>query len=253
MNIGFEDGWLMNGEVEVVGINIDNVNMDEAAALMEEFLETDRCSKVFTPNSEILLTAVRDREFESVLSSGHLVVPDGIGVVIASRFYGTPLKERVAGFDLMMRLMDIADSRGKSVYLLGGREGVAEEAAIKLTESYSSLRIAGTRNGYFEEDSENDIVNEINNSKADILLAALGAPKQEKFIYKHSDKLKVKIAMGVGGSLDVLAGKVKRAPEFYQKAGLEWFYRLVKEPRRIIRVLRIPKFIALAFYDAKLK
>ena len=253
MNIGFEDGWLMNGEVEVVGINIDNVNMDEAAALMEEFLETDRCSKVFTPNSEILLTAVRDREFESVLSSGHLVVPDGIGVVIASRFYGTPLKERVAGFDLMMRLMDIADSRGKSVYLLGGREGVAEEAAIKLTESYSSLRIAGTRNGYFEEDSENDIVNEINNSKADILLAALGAPKQEKFIYKHSDNLKVKIAMGVGGSLDVLAGKVKRAPEFYQKAGLEWFYRLVKEPRRIIRVLRIPKFIALAFYDAKVK
>ncbi len=253
MNIGFEDGWLMNGEVEVVGIKIDNVNMDEAAALMEVFLETDRCSKVFTPNSEILLTAVKDREFESVLNSGHLVVPDGIGVVIASRFYGTPVKERVAGFDLMMRLMDIADSRGKSVYLLGGREGVAEEAAIKLTESYGNLKIAGTRNGYFEEDSENDIVNEINNSKADILLAALGAPKQEKFIYKHSDNLKVKIAMGVGGSLDVLAGKVKRAPEFYQKAGLEWFYRLVKEPRRIIRVLRIPKFIALAFYDAKLK
>ena len=131
--------------------------------------------------------------------------------------------------------------------------GVAEEAAIKLTESYGNLKIAGTRNGYFEEDSENDIVNEINNSKADILLAALGAPKQEKFIHKHSDKLKVKIAMGVGGSLDVLAGKVKRAPEFYQKAGLEWFYRLVKEPRRIIRVLRIPKFIALAFYDAKVK
>ena len=243
----------MNDVVEVVGIKIDNVNMDEAAALMEVFLETDRCSKVFTPNSEILLAAVGDGEFGSVLNSGHLVVPDGIGVVIASRFYGTPLKERVAGFDLMMRLMDIADSRGKSVYLLGGREGVAEEAAIKLTESYSSLRIAGTRNGYFEEDSENDIVNEINNSKADILLAALGAPKQEKFIYKHSDNLKVKIAMGVGGSLDVLAGKVKRAPEFYQKAGLEWFYRLVKEPRRIIRVLRIPKFIALAFYDAKVK
>jgi len=243
----------MNDGVEVVGIKIDNVNMDEAAALMEGFLETDSCSKVFTPNSEMLLTAVRDREFERVLNSGQLVVPDGIGVVIASRFYGTPVKERVAGFDLMMRLMDIADSRGKSVYLLGGREGVAEEAAIKLTESYGNLRIAGTRNGYFEEDSENNIVNEINNSKADILLAALGAPKQEKFIYKHSDNLKVKIAMGVGGSLDVLAGKVKRAPEFYQKAGLEWFYRLVKEPRRIIRVLRIPKFIALAFYDAKLK
>jgi N-acetylglucosaminyldiphosphoundecaprenol N-acetyl-beta-D-mannosaminyltransferase len=243
----------MNDRIEVVGIKIDNVNMDEAAALMEEFLEGDSCRKVFTPNSEILLTAVKDSEFERVLNSGHLVVPDGIGVVIASRFYGTPLKERVAGFDLMVRLMDIADSRGNSVYLLGGREGVAEEAAIKLTENCGRLRIAGTRNGYFESEEEDRIVDEINNSNADILLVALGAPKQEKFIYKYGDRLKVKIAMGVGGSLDVLAGKVKRAPEFYQKAGLEWFYRLVKEPRRITRVLRIPKFIALAFYDAKTK
>ena len=155
--------------------------------------------------------------------------------------FTAPLKERVAGFDLMVRLMDIADSRN-SVYLLGGEGGL--EAAIKLTENCGRLRIAGTRNGYFESEEEDRIVDEINNSNADILLVALGAPKQEKFIYKYGDRLKVKIAMGVGGSLDVLAGKVKRAPEFYQKAGLEWFYRLVKEPRRITRVLRIPKFIA---------
>ncbi|MEA4848878.1 MAG: WecB/TagA/CpsF family glycosyltransferase [Clostridiaceae bacterium] len=243
----------MDDKIEIVGIKIDNVNMDEAAALMEGFLDADGCSTVFTPNSEILLEAVKDREFESILNSGRLVVPDGIGVVIASRFYGTPVKERVAGFDLMMRLMGIADSRGRSIYLLGGREDVAEEAAIKLTEGYGRLNIAGTRNGYFGDDEEENIINEINNSKADILLAALGAPKQEKFIYKHRDRLKVKIAMGVGGSLDVLSGKVKRAPEFYQKAGLEWLYRLVREPRRIIRVMRIPKFIALAFYDARSK
>lgn len=243
----------MGKKVEIVGIKIDNVNMDEAVGLLTEYLDSDMCNMVFTPNSEILLEAVRDREFERILNCGQLVVPDGIGVVIASRFYGTPVKERVAGFDLMTRLMSIADSRGSSVYLLGGKEGVAEEAAIKLTESYGNLRIAGTRNGYFEEDSEDNIINEINSSNADILLAALGAPKQEKFIYKHKDKLKVKIAMGVGGSLDVLAGKVKRAPKFYQKAGLEWFYRLLKEPGRIIRVMRIPKFIALAFYDAKSK
>jgi len=243
----------MDDKIEIVGIKIDNVNMDEAAALMEGFLETDGCSTVFTPNSEILLEAVKDREFESILNSGRLVVPDGIGVVIASRFYGTPVKERVAGFDLMMRLMGIADSRGRSIYLLGGRGDVAEEAAIKLTEGYGRLNIAGTRHGYFGDDEEENIINEINNSKADILLAALGAPKQEKFIYKHRDRLKVKIAMGVGGSLDVLSGKVKRAPEFYQKAGLEWLYRLVREPRRIIRVMRIPKFIALAFYDARSK
>lgn len=241
----------MGGNIEIVGIKIDNVNMDEAADRLTEYLDSDTYNMVFTPNSEILYTAVKDRELERILNCGRLVAPDGIGVVIASRFYGTPVKERVAGFDLMIRLMGIADSRGSSVYLLGGKEGVAEEAAIKLTESYGNLRIAGTRNGFFEEDSEDKIINEINNSNADILIAALGAPKQEKFIYKHSDKLRVKIAMGVGGSLDVLAGRIKRAPEFYQKAGLEWFYRLMKEPGRIIRVLRIPKFIALAFYDAK--
>ncbi|HYE83289.1 MAG TPA: WecB/TagA/CpsF family glycosyltransferase [Clostridia bacterium] len=243
----------MREQVEIVGIKIDNVNMDEAAGILAEYLDMDICSMVFTPNSEILLEAVKDREFEGVLNNGQLVVPDGIGVMIASKFYGTPVKERVAGIDLMMRLMKIADSRGKSVYLLGGKEGVAEEAAIKLTESYSRLRIAGTRNGYFGEDSEEKLIAEINSSNADILIVALGAPKQEKFIYKHRDKLKARIAMGVGGSLDILSGRSQRAPEFYQKAGLEWFYRLMKEPRRIGRIMKLPKFIALAFYDAKSK
>jgi N-acetylglucosaminyldiphosphoundecaprenol N-acetyl-beta-D-mannosaminyltransferase len=243
----------MREKVEIVGVNISNVDMNEASGILTEYLEGAMCSMVFTPNSEILVEAVKDREFEEVLNKGDLVVPDGIGVVIASGFYGTPFKERVAGFDLMIRLMEIADKKGSSIYLLGGKEGVASEAAIKLTERYSGLRIAGTRNGYFDTASEEKIVEDINNSNADILLAALGAPKQEKFIYKHKDELKVRIAMGIGGSLDVLAGRAKRAPEFFQKAGLEWFYRLIKEPKRIIRIMRLPKFVALAFFDAKLK
>lgn len=243
----------MREMVEIVGIKIDNVNMDEAAGILSEYIDMGNCSMVFTPNSEILLESVKNRELETALNNGQLVVPDGIGVVIASKFYGTPVKERVAGFDLMIRLMEIADAEGKSIYLLGGKPGVAEEAAIKLTENYSGIRIAGTRDGYFEADDEERVISEINSSNADILLAALGAPKQEIFIYKNRDALKVRIAMGVGGSLDVLAGRAKRAPEFYQKAGLEWFYRLVKEPRRIGRILRLPKFIALAFVDARFK
>ena len=245
------DWCYMREKVEILGIKIDNVNMDEAAGVLAEYLSTDMCSMVFTPNSEILVEAVKDRKLEAILNEGHLVVPDGIGVVIASRFYGTPFKERVAGFDLMMRLMEMADSRGNSVFLMGGKEGVAEEAAIKLTERYSGLRISGTRNGYFGSNEEEKIINDINGCNADILLVALGAPKQEKFIYKHRQELKVKIAMGIGGSLDILAGRAKRAPVFYQKAGLEWFYRLIKEPKRIIRMMRLPKFIALAFFDAK--
>ena len=243
----------MREKVEIVGVGIDKVNMDEAAGMLAEFLEMDICSMVFTPNSEILLDAVKDREFEDILNSGQLVVPDGIGVVIASRFYGTPMEERVAGYDLMLRLMETADSQGRSIYLLGGKEGIAEEAAIKLTESYSGLKIVGTRNGYFESDEEERIIDEINSRNADILLAALGAPKQERFIYKYKEKLKTKIAMGVGGSLDVLAGRVKRAPVFYQKTGLEWFYRLIKDPKRFMRIMKLPKFIILAFIDAKFR
>lgn len=243
----------MREKKEIVGVNISDVNMDEAADILAEYLAGDRCSMVFTPNSEILVEAVKDREFEDVLNKGHLVVPDGIGVVIASRFYGTPFRERVAGFDLMMRLMEIADKRGSSIYLLGGKEGVAEEAAIKLTERFGGIRIAGTRNGYFGTESEENIIDDINSSNADILLAALGAPKQEKFIYKHRERLKVRIAMGIGGSLDVLSGRAKRAPEFFRKAGLEWLYRLIMDPRRIIRMMRLPKFIALAFFDARFK
>lgn len=243
----------MKEKIEVVGINIDNVTLEEAAEGLLQFLQQDRCSMVFTPNSEMLIEAVKERDFGEVLQSGHLVIPDGIGVVIASRFYGTPLKERVTGIDLMMKLMEAADQQGKAVYLLGGKEGVADEAAIRLKEKYSGLIISGTRNGYFGVEEEEEIVEEINRSGADILLAALGAPKQEKFIYQHRDKLKVRIAMGVGGSIDILAGRAKRAPEFFRKAGMEWFYRLIKEPWRAKRMMRLPKFIILAFYDAKTK
>ncbi|MGE5678590.1 MAG: WecB/TagA/CpsF family glycosyltransferase [Pseudomonadota bacterium] len=243
----------MRDKVEIVGVNIDNVNMDEAASVVGEYLDMDAYSMVFTPNSEILLEAVKKRDLEEVLNSGQLVIPDGIGVVIASRFYGTPVKEKVPGVELVMRLMEVADSRNKSVYILGGKPGVAEEAAIKLKERLAGLRIAGARDGYFNADDEAGIIEEINGSNADILLVALGAPKQEYFIYKHRNDLKVRIAMGVGGSVDVIAGKAKRAPEFYQKAGLEWFYRLLKEPRRIGRIMQLPKFIALAFFDARFR
>lgn len=243
----------MGDKIEVVGANIDDVTLEEAAEKLSEFLEQDRYSMVFTPNSEMLIEAVKERDFEEILQSGHLVIPDGIGVVIASRFYGTPLRQKVAGIDLMMKLMQKADEQGRAVYLLGGREGVADEAAIRLKEKFNGLVIAGTRNGYFSAEEEEGIVEDINRSGADILLVALGAPKQEKFIYRYRDKLKVKIAMGVGGSLDVLSGRAKRAPEFFRKAGLEWFYRLVKEPWRARRMLRLPKFIILAFYDAKMR
>lgn len=246
-------GEIMSEKVEIVGVMIDRVTMSEAVRKLSGFLQGERCNMVFTPNSEILMDAVKDRELEDILNKGQLVVPDGIGVVIASKFYGTPLEERVAGFDLMSRLFVLADERKSKIFMLGGKEGVAQEAAEKLKLRFPGLEVVGIRNGYFDSGDEAAIIDEINKSGADILLAALGAPKQEKFIFRHHDALKVKIAMGVGGSLDVLAGRAQRAPDFYQKAGLEWFYRLIKEPWRLGRMMRLPKFIILAFYDAKTK
>ncbi len=241
----------MRDLVEIVGINIDNISMEDAANRVEGFLDDDGLKMIFTPNSEILMDAVKDPEFADILNKGHIVVPDGIGVVIASRFYKKPLKDRVAGYDLMCSIIDIAYEKEKSIYFLGGAEGIAETAVKKLVESYKNIKILGWHNGYFDEEEEKIILNDIIELKPDILFVALGAPKQEKWIYKNRHSIPSKIAMGVGGSFDVIAGKAKRAPEFYQKAGLEWFYRLIKEPKRIFRVLKLPKFVILALYDAK--
>ncbi len=237
-------------KVQIVGIGIHNITIDDGAVILRDYLQGSELKTVYTPNSEILFDAVKDPEFQRILNSGDLVVPDGIGVVMASKFYGKPFKERVAGYDLMNRLIEIVWSEEKSIYLLGGKPGVAVEAAEKVREKYVGINISGVRDGYFHEDKDDEIISEINLRQTDVLLVALGAPKQEKWIFRNREKLNCSIAMGVGGSLDGLAGRVSRAPEFYQKAGLEWFYRLIKDPRRVGRVMKLPKFILLALYDA---
>lgn len=241
----------MRNTVEIVGIKVDKAGFAEAQAIVSDFLEGDRLNMIFTPNSEILLDAVKDREFGDVLNDAQLIIPDGIGVVIASRFYGTPLAERVTGVDLTEKILELCAAKGKGVFLLGATQDSVEAAAEKIKERYSGIHIAGLRNGYFSEDDEEQIIEEINSSGAEVLLVGLGAPKQEKFIYRHRQGLNgVKIAIGLGGAIDVFAGKAKRAPEFYQKAGLEWLYRLMKQPSRFIRMTKLPIFILLALYDA---
>ncbi|MFZ5354457.1 MAG: WecB/TagA/CpsF family glycosyltransferase [Bacillota bacterium] len=238
-------------KVEIVGVNINNVTLEECNGILEGFLESDRLNMIFTPNSELLYNAVKDRAFEELLNAAQLVIPDGIGVVIASRFYKTPLKERVTGIDLMGKLAELAAKKGKNLYLLGASQEVIETAAERFKEKYEGINITGYRNGYFRKEDEDSIVDDINSASADILLVGLGSPKQEDFIYRNRDRLKAKVAIGIGGSFDIVAGKITRAPEFMQKAGLEWLHRLIKQPSRIGRMLKLPKFILLAFYDSK--
>lgn len=233
----------MRNTVNILGIPVDNVSMGEALDIVKGFLNEDMVHTVYTPNSEIMMAAQRDPELKEILCEADLLVPDGAGVVLASKINGCPLKERVAGFDLTNLLFVDKSAENIKFFFLGGKPGVAEEAYKNLLERKININVSGIRDGYFSKDEEEEIIRQINNSNADVLLVALGAPKQEKWIHANKKRLKVKICIGVGGTFDVLSGKAKRAPVFFQKHGLEWLYRLYKEPWRFVRMLDLPHFI----------
>lgn len=235
--------------LDILGISVDKVDMHRAISIFSNLMEKEECSMIVTPNSEILINATKDPSLRGIIESANLVIPDGIGLVYASKILGQPLKERVTGIDFMEMILIWLQEHGKSIYLLGskpemeGSEGVAELAAKKKQSQYPNLRIVGTHHGYFKPEEEAFLVEEINASGADVLCVALGSPKQEEFIARHRNNLKAKVAIGVGGSLDVWAGTLKRAPEFYQKHGLEWLYRFLQEPTRYKRMAALPTFM----------
>lgn len=235
--------------LEILGVPVDMVDMARAVGKLEELMSSEGCSLIVTPNSEIIVNAGKDPELMEIIRSADLVIPDGIGLVYASRLLGSPLNERVTGIDFLNWALDLLEREEKSIYLLGSRPesdgslSVAEIAALKMKEAFPGIKIAGTHHGYFSQEEEQRIVDDINNSGADFLCVALGSPKQEKFMARHREVLGVKAAIGVGGSLDVWAGTVKRAPEFFRNHGLEWLYRLVQQPSRYKRMVALPKFM----------
>lgn len=239
-------------KVNILGVNVDMVNIDESADIIMGFLDSESgLKRVFTPNSEIIMRAYKEPEFAKALNKADLLTADGIGVVYASKILGKPIKERAAGFDIAKEVLKKVSKTGHKLYLFGAKPGVAEEAKAKMEEDYPGVNIVGTHNGYFRSKDVPEIIDDINNSGADLLFVCLGAPAQEKWIDENADKLKVKVAMGIGGSLDVFAGKVERAPEFYCKHGLEWFYRLKKEPWRAKRMAALPKFAATVVFKGR--
>ncbi len=235
--------------VNILDVPVDMIDMEQAAGRLEELMQAPGCSLIVTPNSEIVVNAGKDPELLEIIRSADLIIPDGIGLVYASRILGFPFKERVTGIDFLSRTLDLLAKEKKSVYLLGSRPGedgsasTAELAALKMKEAFPDIQIAGAHHGYFNEEEEQSLVEDIRNAGADFLCVALGSPKQEKFMARYRKDLGVKAAIGVGGSLDVWAGTVKRAPEFYQKHGLEWLYRFARQPARYKRLAALPKFI----------
>lgn len=241
----------MDNKVNILGVNVDKVSIDEAVENIFDMLDERRTHAVFTPNSEIILSAYKDAEFCEVLNSADLLTADGIGVVYASKILGNPIKSRCAGFDVACGLVDRIAETGHRLYLFGGKPGIAEKAKKNLEGKYPFIQIVGTHNGYFKDSESNEIINEMNSVGAEIVFVCLGAPKQEKWIAEHKDRIRAKVLMGVGGSLDVFAGTVERAPEFWCKAGLEWFYRLIKEPWRFKRMLALPKFALTVLFHGR--
>jgi N-acetylglucosaminyldiphosphoundecaprenol N-acetyl-beta-D-mannosaminyltransferase len=227
----------------VLGVGIDKLTMDEAVARVREFIDKGSPRLVATANAEMVMLAQSDAKLAAILASADLVVPDGAGVVWAARYHGQAVAERVAGFDLTQRLLALAAQSGYRVYFFGGAPGVAEAAAVIAQQRYPGVRIVGIRNGFFQDSDQAAIINEIHQAAPHILLAALGIPKQEKWLHCHLSGLGVPVCIGVGGTFDVMAGVVKRAPRWMQQAGLEWLYRLLRQPQRFGRMLALPKFV----------
>lgn len=230
--------------VDVLGVAFDNVTMDEAVDRAVALLEEDGPHLAVTPNPEIVQRANQDPEYAELLKQADLVVPDGIGVIYAAKILGTPLKERVPGVDMASNLMARMAGTGKRLFLLGAAPGVAEKAAVNLQAKYPGLVVCGTHDGYFKEDGP--VVEAIREAHADVVFVCLGFPKQEKWAAANGQAAGAKLYIGLGGALDVFAGKVDRAPEQFQKLGLEWFYRLVRQPSRIGRMAKLPLFLVSA-------
>lgn len=223
-------------------IRIHAVTMKEALAFAEERIMEGKPSMIATANAEMIMIAQEDRDLARILNGADLVVPDGAGVLWAGEQLGTPFPERVTGADLTVELLKRASAMNWPVYFLGGNPGVAAKAAKKFMEEHGSFSLVGCHDGYFNEEEEKKIIEDIKKSGAKLLFAGLGVPKQEKWLYAHREELGL-LSMGIGGVFDVMSGNLKRAPLWMQRNRLEWAYRLYLQPSRIGRMMALPRFM----------
>lgn len=230
---------------EILGCRVDLVDMDRAIQVVEELIASGVPSQVVTLNAEMIYRAQKEEALKAVFAQAKLVTPDGIGTVWACRRQGHPVRQRVTGIDLAVKIMERAVTKGWKIFFLGGKPGVAERAAANCQKKYPGLKVVGTKHGYFGVEENRAVVDCIRRNAPDVLFVALGSPKQEYWIAHNLAQLMVPVCLGVGGTLDVLSGQVKRAPRFFIKLGLEWLYRLITEPTRFKRQLALPKFFLM--------
>ena len=235
----------MRNTVRILGVDIDNIDIDEAGKITKELVETSNktCKIVVAPNTEFVMMAQKDEEFFDVLKSADLATPDSVGIMLGGKFQKKPFKQRIPGQAYFRKVLEIGEKENWSFYLLGGKDDVPKIAAENLKKIYPNINIVGYHEGFFELEGEEKVIQEINSLKPNVLFVAMGAPLQEKWIAKYKNDLKVDIAAGQGRTFDYEAGKIKRAPKIFQKLCIEWLWRLILQPSRIIRMLALPVYL----------
>ena len=238
-------------QVTILGVPFIHTNQNDFVQLLKQRIESEQKTFVVTANPEIVMKANEDSNYMDTIKQANYIVADGIGVVKAAKILNQPLPERVTGYDTVMDLLSLANEHRYRIYLLGAKQEVLEKAVNKINTNYPNANIVGSHNGYFDW-NHNQIAEEVASLQPDIVLVALGLPRQEQWIAQHIANFNKGIFIGVGGVFDALAGEVKRAPEIWQKLNLEWFYRLVKQPSRWKRMLVLPHFV-MKIYGQKVK
>lgn len=235
----------MQEKIKILGVNIDNITEEEAAIRTKELIEKSNksCKLIVAPNVEFIMQAQKDKEFFDILQKAELATPDSIGVIIGGKLQKKPFKQRIPGQAYFRKILETSEKEGWTIYLLGGKCDIPLKTKQNVEKIYPNLKIVGYHEGYFEKDSEEDVIKQINELEPNILFVALGAPRQEKWIAKNQSKLKVDVAAGQGGTFDYEAGNIKRAPKWIQKIGMEWFWRLILQPSRIKRMSVLPVYL----------
>ena len=236
----------------MMGCFMDNLSMEETLQTVDRFIQEGGPHQHVVLNVDKLVKARRDLHLRNIINECHLINVDGMPVVWAARLLGIPLKERVAGVDLFEALMQRAALEGWRVFLLGARDAVVSRVNEIYTRKYPGLVIAGYRDGYWTAGDEPKVVEQIRQASVDILFVAISSPKKEQFLARHQEAMQVPFAMGVGGTFDVAAGMIKRAPVWMQQSGLEWFYRFLQEPRRMFRRYFIEDMAFIAMFGSEL-
>ncbi len=241
-----ETGQSGHSSVRILGLRVDRVSADETLTAIHGFIAAGTPAHIVTADASMAILARGDAELKAIVDGAALVTPDGAGILWAGRLLGTPITHKVSGVDLVATLCQNSAKTGTRIFFFGAAPGIAAEAADKMRERFPGTHIVGTRDGFFQPADEPQIISEIKAARPDVLLVAFGIPKQEKWIQQHKAALGVPVLIGIGGSFDVHSGRVSRAPVWMQRSSLEWLYRLSKNPKKIGKVMTLPRFALLA-------